>query len=125
MSSESDSIRRFIEEILETSISDARVWVKAYRSGVPASMWASFLDRPITAEAVERIAEGISLQISRAVGQMTRDAGSEKLTEGHRFLKEIYQKARDHSIDVDVKKIDWIRLPGLERVKEILARTDL
>jgi hypothetical protein len=124
MSDENDNINSFIEEILETSISGARVWVKAYRSGVPASMWASFLDRPITAEAVERIAEGISIQISRQVRQMPRDAGSEKLAEGHRFLREIYQKAREHNIDVDVKKIDWIMLPGLERVREVLARGD-
>lgn len=125
MSDENDDIRSFIEEILKTSISDARVWVKAYRSGVPASMWDSFLDRPITSEAVERIAEGISLQISRAVRQLPRDAGSEKLAEGHRFLREIHQKAGNHGVNADLKKIDWITLPGLERVKEILARDNL
>jgi len=125
MSDENDNINSFIEEILETSISDARVWLKAYRSGVPASMWASFLDGPITAEKVERIAEGISLQISRAVRQMSKDAGSEKLAEGHRFLREIHQKAGNHGVDADLKKIDWIMLPGLERVREVLARADL
>jgi hypothetical protein len=122
MADENENVNSFIEEILKTAILDARVWIKAFRSGFPSPMWVSFLSKPITAEAVESIAEGISLQISRAVRQLSRDLGQEKLTEGHCFLKEIYQKARDHGIEVDLKKIDWILLPGLERVEEILAR---
>jgi len=125
MADENENINSFIKEILETSILDARVWMKACKAGIPGQMWDAFLNRPITAETVQGLASGISLQISRSVRQMPKDLGQEKLTEGHRFLREIYQKARNHGVDVDVKKIDWIMLPGLERVEEILARANL
>lgn len=126
MSSESTDVKSFIEEILETSVSDARVWFEALKKelseGFSDSFWNPVLKIPVNAEIVESIAAAFSIQISKFARKVPESIGRRKIEEGHRFLKEISEKAKKRGLDVDPEKIDWIFAPGLEHIKDVLAR---
>lgn len=116
------TIKEFIEEILQTGISDATIWLESLQKSFPKKMWDTFLSIPATVESVESMAAGIAIQISKYVKQMPKELIKDKLGEGHRFLVEMHRIAKKHGIETDLKKIDWIFVPGMERVADILTR---
>lgn len=122
MSGQNEDVKSFIEEILETSVSEAKTWFEAFKKGFPDLLWNVFLRRPVTAESVESIACGLSLQISRSIRGLPDEAGCQKLAAGHKLLREVHEKAQKRGIDIDLEKIDWIFAPGLEKIGQTLAR---
>lgn len=114
------NVAEFIEKILQTKVNDARLWMESFERGFPASMWEMFMQLPITADSVRSIANGVSLQISRASRKVPKEEGMRIIRDGHLFLKSVHEKAKEFGLKTDLKDIDWIFAPGLEQIGEIL-----
>lgn len=116
---EPKSIREFVDYIAETEITEAKDWMKEFKRIIPS--WSSYSSLATTESAVENIAFSISGQISRQLRILCYNLGQswqELAQKGHRFLREIHQKAVEMGLEVDLSKIDCILEPDMAESKQ-------
>lgn len=105
----------FIKILLLTEASDvvnAKILLNDFLS---FRAWAQLV---ATRESIESIANLFSIRISNCLGAL-RGTGArynEVLDHSHKFLREIYTKAADMGIEVDLSKIDDIPELVLDKV---------
>lgn len=109
------TIGEFIAIILQTEITRAKEWldrfVKIYddpRCKGPRQRWEEYCKQALTIEAVQNVAYIFSAQVSFEMRDKSGEIAERLLSNGHRLLQEIYQKAVILGIGVRIEDIDYI-----------------
>jgi hypothetical protein len=116
---ECKNIGEFVALMMQTEIIEAKGWFKEFLRGIPEITWQSFCKLAVTPETIENIAFGISNQISRHLKLFYYNnlgqSWQESAQNGHKFLREIHQKAVEMGLEIDQSKVDWILEPEMAR----------
>ena len=110
------SVREFIDLILETKIAEAGDWVGKFRKSVPN--WQGYSSQNATSQAVQSISFGISDQITRDlknIHYVQKKSWQELAKKGHAFLKEVFQKALELGLEVEIGMVDWVFEPEMQK----------